>query len=303
MTDETPTPDVARDATDENDQPGTPDWAHSFGSVAEAYERGRPTYPADAVQWMLGDQPRSACSSSSAPATGKLDAGAGRAGPRRPRHRSRCRDAGDPRGSGCRAFAPPSPVPRRSPRRRLGGRRGSPRRPLHWFDLDRALPGDLAGAGTRRADLPGLEPAQREDLGWVRRASGTLIGTQEQAARPCPGTHLQRAPVRLRRGARVQPLADRRSQDHPGPRALPLQRRRARRREGAVRLRPGRGARVLRRLRPRDADGMQAPLRHPLLRRDLPSTGRPERSQRRRRARCDIGREREAPRRTRRRAC
>ena len=35
----------------------TPDWAHSFGGVAEAYERGRPTYPADAVQWMVGDQP------------------------------------------------------------------------------------------------------------------------------------------------------------------------------------------------------------------------------------------------------
>src|SRR4029078_3234808 len=43
---------------DETDQPGTPDWAHSFGSVAEAYERGRPTYPADAVQWLLGDQTR-----------------------------------------------------------------------------------------------------------------------------------------------------------------------------------------------------------------------------------------------------
>src|SRR4051794_5391524 len=34
-----------------------PDWAHSFGGVAEAYERGRPTYPADAVRWLLGEHP------------------------------------------------------------------------------------------------------------------------------------------------------------------------------------------------------------------------------------------------------
>ena len=34
-----------------------PDWAHSFGGVADAYERGRPTYPAEAVRWMLGEHP------------------------------------------------------------------------------------------------------------------------------------------------------------------------------------------------------------------------------------------------------
>ena len=36
-----------------------PDWAHSFGGVSEAYERGRPTYPDEAVRWMLGEQPLS----------------------------------------------------------------------------------------------------------------------------------------------------------------------------------------------------------------------------------------------------
>src|SRR4029079_6468959 len=34
-----------------------PDWALSFGGVADAYERGRPTYPAEAVTWMLRAQP------------------------------------------------------------------------------------------------------------------------------------------------------------------------------------------------------------------------------------------------------
>src|SRR5688572_18675934 len=32
--------------------------ARSFGSVAEVYERARPTYPEDAVRWLAGDEPR-----------------------------------------------------------------------------------------------------------------------------------------------------------------------------------------------------------------------------------------------------
>ncbi|GAA5140919.1 class I SAM-dependent methyltransferase [Nocardioides marinquilinus] len=31
--------------------------ARSFGGVAEAYDRGRPTYPDDAVRWLVGEQP------------------------------------------------------------------------------------------------------------------------------------------------------------------------------------------------------------------------------------------------------
>lgn len=36
--------------------PATADRARSFGSVAEAYDRGRPTYPADAVAWLAGGE-------------------------------------------------------------------------------------------------------------------------------------------------------------------------------------------------------------------------------------------------------
>lgn len=36
--------------------PATVDRARSFGSVAEAYDRGRPTYPADAVAWLAGGE-------------------------------------------------------------------------------------------------------------------------------------------------------------------------------------------------------------------------------------------------------
>jgi predicted RNA methylase len=32
--------------------------ARSFGSVAEQYERGRPSYPRSALRWLLGEMPR-----------------------------------------------------------------------------------------------------------------------------------------------------------------------------------------------------------------------------------------------------
>lgn len=37
--------------------PSPPDPARAFGSVAEAYDRGRPTYPLEAAEWMVGRQP------------------------------------------------------------------------------------------------------------------------------------------------------------------------------------------------------------------------------------------------------
>ena len=38
-------------------QPPTDPAARAFGLVAEAYHRGRPGYPEDAVRWLLGEQP------------------------------------------------------------------------------------------------------------------------------------------------------------------------------------------------------------------------------------------------------
>ncbi len=37
--------------------PASPDPARSFGSVADSYDRGRPSYPTDAVKWLIGDEP------------------------------------------------------------------------------------------------------------------------------------------------------------------------------------------------------------------------------------------------------
>ncbi|MGY0387912.1 class I SAM-dependent methyltransferase [Nocardioides sp. WG-D5] len=37
--------------------PANPDPARSFGGVADSYDRGRPSYPVDAVKWLVGDEP------------------------------------------------------------------------------------------------------------------------------------------------------------------------------------------------------------------------------------------------------
>ena len=37
--------------------PANPDPARSFGGVADSYDRGRPSYPADAAKWLVGDEP------------------------------------------------------------------------------------------------------------------------------------------------------------------------------------------------------------------------------------------------------
>ncbi|MEP9384521.1 class I SAM-dependent methyltransferase [Nocardioides sp. KR10-350] len=39
------------------DRGATPDPARSFGRVADAYDRGRPSYPRDAVEWLVGTEP------------------------------------------------------------------------------------------------------------------------------------------------------------------------------------------------------------------------------------------------------
>ena len=239
----------------------TPDWAHSFGGVAEAYERGRPTYPADAVQWMVGDQPSSVLELGAG--TGKLTRVLVSLG-----HDVHATDPDaemlailEEQVPGTRtavASAEDIPLADRSVDVVIAAQA------FHWFDLDRALP-EIARVLRPGGRLCLVWNQRNEKIPWVRRL-GALIGTQEQLTRPRPGADLQRA-LRFRRGARVQPLADRRPQDDPGPRAVALQRRGARRR-GTGRQ-AGRGARVLRRLRPRHGRHAAA-LRDALLHRHRP---------------------------------
>ena len=74
--------------------PATADRARSFGSVAEAYDRGRPTYPAEAVAWLAGGEAKVVLEL--ARRHRQADARAGRPGPRRLRDRAR---RGDARGA------------------------------------------------------------------------------------------------------------------------------------------------------------------------------------------------------------
>jgi ubiquinone/menaquinone biosynthesis C-methylase UbiE len=44
--------------TDDQPSPAGPDRAQSFGPVADAYDRGRPGYPAEAASWLVGGEAR-----------------------------------------------------------------------------------------------------------------------------------------------------------------------------------------------------------------------------------------------------
>ncbi|GGR47648.1 hypothetical protein GCM10010197_11920 [Nocardioides luteus] len=48
---------ITRVTLTEMTDPANPDPARSFGAVADSYDRGRPSYPADAVKWLVGEEP------------------------------------------------------------------------------------------------------------------------------------------------------------------------------------------------------------------------------------------------------
>jgi len=157
----------------------TPDWAHSFGGVADAYERARPTYPPEAAQWLVGQQAATVLELGAG--TGKLTEQLVALG-----HGIVATDPDQamldrlqrklPEVSTLVAHAEELPV----------GDHGFDAvvaaQAFHWFDLDRALP-EIARALKRGGRL-GLVWNWRDDsIPWVRRL-GTLIGTQEQLAEP-----------------------------------------------------------------------------------------------------------------------
>jgi ubiquinone/menaquinone biosynthesis C-methylase UbiE len=174
MTDETPAP-----AAEEPDEAGGPPEARSFGGVAEAYERGRPTYPADAVQWMVGDQPSSVLELGAG--TGKLTRVLLELG-----HDVHPTD--------------PDPAMLALLEEQLPGTRSAvasaedipladgsvdavvAAQAFHWFDLDRALP-EIARVLRPGGRVCLVWNQRNEKIPWVRRL-GALIGTQEQLRDP-----------------------------------------------------------------------------------------------------------------------
>jgi ubiquinone/menaquinone biosynthesis C-methylase UbiE len=156
-----------------------PDWAHSFGGVAEAYERGRPTYPVEAVRWMLGEQPLTVLELGAG--TGKLTRVLAQLG-----HDVHATD--------------PDPAMLQVLEREVPGVRtaeaSAEEIPLgdasvdaviaaqafHWFDLDRALP-EMARVLRPGGRVCLVWNYRNEKIPWVRRL-GTLIGTQEHQQDP-----------------------------------------------------------------------------------------------------------------------
>ncbi len=156
-----------------------PDWAHSFGGVAEAYERGRPTYPPDAVRWMLGDQPQIVLELGAG--TGKLTRVIADLG-----HDVHATDPDEamlhilervmPGIRTARASAEDIPLADGSVDVVVAGQA------FHWFDLDVALP-EIARVLRPGGRICLVWNTRNEKIPWVRRL-GRIIGTQEQLADP-----------------------------------------------------------------------------------------------------------------------
>lgn len=153
--------------------------ALSFGAVADAYDRARPSYPREAVAWLAGTAPRSVL---------ELGAGTGK-----------LTEQLVALGHTAVATDPLAPMLRRLVAR-LGGvpaaQAAAERIPLrgrsvelvvaaqsfHWFDLERALP-EIARVLRPGGQIALVWNIRDETVPWVRRL-GNVIGTAEQLTDP-----------------------------------------------------------------------------------------------------------------------
>jgi ubiquinone/menaquinone biosynthesis C-methylase UbiE len=160
-------------------QDATPDWAHSFGGVVDAYDSARPTYPVEAAQWLVGRQPATVLELGAG--TGKLTAQLHSLG-----HGVVATDPDPamlarlkrnlPEVSTIEAHAEDLPVGDSAFDAVVAAQA------FHWFDLDRALP-EIARV-LRPGGRVGLVWNYRDEtIPWVRRL-GQVIGTQEQSTDP-----------------------------------------------------------------------------------------------------------------------
>jgi ubiquinone/menaquinone biosynthesis C-methylase UbiE len=151
----------------------------SFGSVAAAYDRGRPSYPADAVTWAVGAEAQVVLELGAG--TGKLTAELVRQG--------HAVHATDPDGDmlevlqarvpGCsarRASAEDVPANDRSVDVVVVGQA------FHWFDHARALP-EIARVLKRGGHLAIVHNERDQRIPWVRRL-GDVLGQQDHDFTP-----------------------------------------------------------------------------------------------------------------------
>ncbi len=156
-----------------------PDWARSFGGVADAYDRGRPSYTREAVTWLVGDDPAIVLELGAG--TGKLTRVLVAAG-----HDVHATDPDPEMLALLEAHLP-------GVRTAVAGAEEIPladasvdvviaAQAFHWFDLDRALP-EIARVLRPGGRICLLWNQRNEKIPWVRRL-GAIIGTQEQLRDP-----------------------------------------------------------------------------------------------------------------------
>jgi ubiquinone/menaquinone biosynthesis C-methylase UbiE len=157
----------------------TPAEARSFGSVADAYDRGRPSYPREAAAWLAGEEPVTVLELGAG--TGKLTAELVALGhdvlatdPDAQMLAILNRDLPDVRTSV--APAEDIPLPDQSVDVVVCAQA------FHWFDLELALP-EIARVLRPGGRLALVWNQRDERIPWVRRL-GALIGTQDQLREP-----------------------------------------------------------------------------------------------------------------------
>jgi ubiquinone/menaquinone biosynthesis C-methylase UbiE len=153
--------------------------ALSFGAVADAYDRARPSYPREAVAWLVGGELSHVLELGAG--TGKLTEQLAALGhrvlatdPLEPMLRHLVRRL--PATRAVLATAEQIPVRGRSVDAVIGAQA------FHWFDLDRALP-EIARVLRPGGRLGLVWNLRDERIPWVRRL-GALIGTPTQPHDP-----------------------------------------------------------------------------------------------------------------------
>jgi SAM-dependent methyltransferase len=167
--------------TEPSPQPHPPSPAAlSFGAVADAYDRARPGYPAEAARWLGGEPPLRVV---------ELGAGTGRLTEELVRlgHEVLATDPLDEMLAHLHRRLPDVPTARAAAERiPLADRTvdvAVSAQAFHWFDLDRALP-EIARVLRPGGVLALVWNERDERIPWVRRLGQTLGGAREQETDP-----------------------------------------------------------------------------------------------------------------------
>jgi ubiquinone/menaquinone biosynthesis C-methylase UbiE len=158
---------------------GRPEPARSFGKVADAYHRGRPTYPREAAVWLTSDKPLTVLELGAG--TGKLTEQLVALG-----HEVHATEP-DPKMLAVLAKNLPDVRVSQATAEEIPSGDSSydvvvSAQAFHWFDYDKALP-EIARVLRPRGRLSLVWNQRDERIPWVKRL-GKLIGTADQLSDP-----------------------------------------------------------------------------------------------------------------------